>query len=285
MNTRLFALATVICALLPRSSMPQSISRSQTTKTPGGQTPEAVRAALQPWLQAVETLLTKTKDPELEVYTRVLHNAALMGPAGEVGPNALAQRVIMPPPDTTRPWIGVIVIEAHETLPAGRWQQLASTKDFAAEYHEDTNTIYLRSDIPQVPVMRGLLVVHEMRHWWQAGHPGSAMGLDSRPQREADAYHTEFRILDALKLPRYQELLTSERVRVRRLLVDPKQAQMQPALNNPLLGQTFGRFTDPIAKQMAAAEIMVRAAFAEIDNAPDALARQREVDFLRTLGY
>jgi hypothetical protein len=285
MNTRLLAFATLICAFLPRNSMPQSISRRQATTGRAGQSPEAMHAALQPWLRAVETLLTKTKDPELEVYARVLRNAALMVPSTEVGPYALAQSVLMPPPDTTRPWIGVLVIEAHQSLPAGRWQQLASTKDFAAEYHEDTNTIYLRSDILQIPLMRGLLVVHEMRHWWQARHPGSAKDLDSRAGKEADAYHTEFRILDELMLPGYRELLASERSRVRRLLADPKQPPIQPALNNPLLEQTFGKFTDPIAKQMAAAEIMVRAAFAEIDTAPPAIARQRETEFLRTLGY
>jgi hypothetical protein len=112
----------------------------------------------------VEALLSKTKDAELGLYLRVLRNAALMVPAGEARPDVLAQRVLIPPPNPARPWIGVIVIDSHNDLPPGRWQQLASTADFAAEYHEDTNTIYLRPDIPQVPLMRGLLVVHEMRH-------------------------------------------------------------------------------------------------------------------------
>jgi hypothetical protein len=56
-------------------------------------------------------------------------------------------------------------------------------------------------------------------------------------------------------------------------------------LNNPLLEQTFGTFANPIAKQMAAAEIAVRAAFAEIDAMPAAIAARRKIDLLRSLGY
>jgi hypothetical protein len=208
-----------------------------------------------------------------------------MAPATEVGPYSLAQRVLMPPPDTTHPWIGVLVIEAHQSLPAGRWQQLASATDFAAEYHEDTNTIYLRSDIPQIPVMRGLLLVHEMRHWSQAAHSRTTEEPGTRLRKEADAYHTEFRILDALMLPGYKDLLRSERARIQHLLANPKMAPIEPELNSPLLERTFGRFPNPMAKQMAAAEITVRAAFAEIDTAPPAIASQRESEFLRTLGY
>ena len=83
-----------------------------------------------------------------------------------------------------------------------RWQQLASTADFAAHYHHDTNTIYLCSDIRQIALVRGLLVAHEMRHWRQTGHPETTKDFNSRPAKEVDAYQSEFRILDALRLPR-----------------------------------------------------------------------------------
>ena len=280
MSTRLLAFIWAISALY---SAAQPLLRSH--NSPAVQSPEAARAALDPWLRAVEGVLSKTKDAEVDFYLRVLRNPALMVPAGEAGPNVLAQRVLVPPPNTARPWIGVIVIESHENLPAGRWQQLASASDFAAEYHEDTNTIYLRSDIPQVPLIRGLLLIHEMRHWWQAGHPETTEGPDSRLRREADAYETEFRILDALMLPRYQELLASERLRVRRLLADPRQPPIQPESNSPLLEQTFGRFESPIAKQMAAAEITVRAAFAEVNTLPATSAVRGKIDLLHSLGY
>ena len=286
MNPTFLARVAIVFAIHPSFSIPQSVPRSQTAKAPAIQSATSVRAALQPWLRAMEGLLSKTKDAELVLYLHVLRNAALMVPTGEGGPGALAQRVLSPPRDTAHPWIGVIVIESHEDLPAGRWQQLASGSDFAAEYHDDTNTIYLRSDIPQIPLMRGLLVVHEMRHWWQAGHTGTTTDHpESRPRKEVDAYQTEFRILDALMLPRYQELLASERARIRRLLADPKQPPIQPDMNNLLLEQTFGQFVNPIAKQMAAAEITVRAAFAELDTLPTATALRRKTDLLRSLGY
>ena len=282
MNLRLLAF---ICAISTLQATAQPLLRARTTNPPALQSPEAVRTALEPWLQDLGGLLSKTKDAEIDTYLRVLHNAALMTPSGEGGPNVLAQRVLAPPPATSRPWIGVIVIEPHENLPAGRWQQLASVTDFAAEYHEDTNTIYLRSDIPQTPIIRGLLVLHEMRHWRQAGHSGSIDDHDIRLRKEADAYETEFRILDALMLPRYQELLASERLRIRHLLADPRQPPIQPESNSPLLEQTFGRFESPIAKQMAAAEITVRAAFAEVNTLPATSAVRGKIDLLRSLGY
>jgi hypothetical protein len=277
-------LAAIIFANAFTYSVAQSLPRAQ-TNAPANRSAETVRIALLPWVRAIETLLSKMNDVEVRSYLQVLRNAALMAPSGERGPAALAQRVLAPPPDTARPWIGVIVIDSHKDLPVGRWQQLAASTEFAAEYHDDTNTIYLRSDIPQIPVIRGLLIVHEMRHWSQAGHAGTAKDSESRLRREVDAYQTEFRILDALMLPRYQELLMAERVRIRNLLASPKTQPIQPDLNNSLLEQTFGTFPNPIAKQMAAAEIAVRAGFGELDTLPTALAQRRKIDLLRSLGY
>lgn len=283
MRTRLLAFICAFASSL--HAAPQSLIRSQTASSARVQSPEVVRKTFEPWLQAVGALVSRTKDAEVDFYLQVLRNAALMIPAAEGGPNVLAQRVLAPPPLSARPWIGVIVIESNENLPAGRWQQLASATDFAAEYHEDTNTIYLRSDIPQIPIIRGLLVVHEMRHWWQAAHSRSTEDPDSRLRKEADAYETEFRILDALLLPRYHELLGSERLRIRRLLTDPKQPPLQPDWNSPLLEQAFGRIESPIAKQLVAAEIAVRAAMAELDTMPSGSALRRKLDLLRSLGY
>ena len=103
MNTRFLAPAAIACAILPPSSILQSLPRSQTTKAPAIQSATALRAALQPWLRAVEGLLSRTKDAELVLYLQVLRNAALMVPTGEGGPGALAQRVLgpvlSPPPE------------------------------------------------------------------------------------------------------------------------------------------------------------------------------------------
>lgn len=285
MKRRFSIRAAIMCAMLSPSCIPQSLPGSQTKRAPTGQSAVAVRAALQPWIRAVEELSNKSKDAEVIAYLEVLHNAAIMAPSGEGSPAALAQRVLAPPPKVPGAWVGVIIIDSHQNLPSGRWQQLASTTDFAAEYHEDTNTMYLRNDLPQIPVIRGLLVVHEMRHWWQTANSEASKDLDSRPRREVDAYQTEFRILDALMLHGYQGLLASERVRVRRFLADPKGPLLRPDTDNPLLDQTFGGFANPAARQMAAAEITVRAAFAELDTLPAATALRRKTDLLRSLGY
>ena len=86
-------------------------------------------------------------------------------------------------------------------------------------------------------------------------------------------------------LPKYQELLVSERARVRRSLADPKRPPVQTGFNNPLLEQTFGKSGSLIAKQIAATEIVVRAIFAELDTLPVASALQGKIDVLRNLGY
>jgi hypothetical protein len=284
MNSRLFAFAAVFYAGTFPCLVAQWLPGAQ-ANAPGSQSAEAVRVTLLPWIRATEHLWSKTNDLEVRSYVQVLRNAALMAPSGEGGLAVLAQRVLAPPPDTARPWVGVIVIDLRKDLPVGRWQQYAAATDFAAEYHDDTNTIYLRSDIPQIPVIRGLLIVHEMRHWWQRGRPGASKDPESRLGKEVDAYQTEFRVLDALRLPKYQELLTAERNRIRNLLASPKPQPIQPDVNNSLLEQTFGRFPHPSAKQMAAAEIAVRAAFVELETLPAALAQQRKLDLLRSLGY
>jgi hypothetical protein len=265
----------VMCLITSGYSLGQALPSRARTAPDTVQSADTVRAALQPWLDAVSAMLRKTNNDDVRSYVQALRNSALMAPSGEGGPAALAQRLLAPPPDTTRPWVGVIVIGSHKDLPAGRWQQLASTNDFAAEYHDDTNTIYLRSDIPQVAVIRGLLLVHEMRHWWQARHPGAIS--ESRLRKEVDAYETEFRVLDALNLPNYEKLLTAERLRIKR-------GPIQPDLNNPLLERVFGRFPSPVSRQIAAVEIALRGAFAELDTAPAERALQGKVELLRSFG-
>lgn len=101
MNSRLFAFAGVICAGFP-GPVAQSLLRAQTNE-PRVQSAEVVRAALLPWIRAIESPLSKTNDPEVRSYVQVLRNAALMAPSGEGGPAALAQRVLAPPPNPARP--------------------------------------------------------------------------------------------------------------------------------------------------------------------------------------
>ena len=249
------------------------------------QSAEDVHASLRPWIDSLELLLRKTNDAEVRSDLEVLRNAALLVPSSEGGPMALAERVVAPPPDPARPWIGVIVINSDRSLPSGRWRELASTTDFAAEYFGDTNTICLRSDISQIPLIRGLLVVHEMRHWFQVKHFGADNDRGIRIRRELDAYQTEFRVLDALNLPKYRQLMMRERLRSRKLLANHELDQIQPDVNNPLLEQTFGHFPTAIAKQMAAAEIALRAAFSELDALPATVAEHRKERLLQSLGY
>lgn len=134
-----FSTLAAICLISSRCCVSQTLPIRETAPHTV-KSAETVRAAFQPWLRAIETIFSKTKDDDVRSYVQALGNAALMVPSGEGGPAALAQRILAPPPDTTRPWIGVIIIDSHKDLPAGRWRQLASASDFAAEYHDDTNT-------------------------------------------------------------------------------------------------------------------------------------------------
>jgi hypothetical protein len=78
MSTRLLVFIWAIFAL---SSAAQPLLRAN--NSPAVQSPEAARAALDPWLRAVEGVLSKTKDAEVDFYLRVLRNPALMVPTGE----------------------------------------------------------------------------------------------------------------------------------------------------------------------------------------------------------
>ena len=84
MNSRAFALAAIICAGTLRCCVARSLPTAQ-TKAPGSPSAEAVRAALKPWLRAVEELSNKTGDAEVDFYLQVLRNAALMAPSAEGG--------------------------------------------------------------------------------------------------------------------------------------------------------------------------------------------------------
>jgi hypothetical protein len=72
--------------------------------------------------------------------------------------------------------------------------------------------------------------------------------------------------------------MSAERLRIRN-------GPIQPDLNNPLLEHVFGRFPGSVSRQIAATEILVRAAFAELDTAPAERALQGKIELLRSLGY
>jgi hypothetical protein len=122
---RMFVVVAM-CLIVSGYSVVQGFPSRAATAPHTVKSAETVHAALQPWLRAIESMFSKTNDDEVRSYVQVLGNSALMVPSGEGGLAALAQRILAPPPDTTRPWIGVIVIDSHKDLPAGRWQQLAS---------------------------------------------------------------------------------------------------------------------------------------------------------------
>lgn len=84
MSTRLLAFIWAISAL---SSAAQPLLRAR--NSPAVQSAEAARAAFDPWLRAVEGVLHKTKDAEVDFYLQVLRNPALMVPTGEAGPMCL----------------------------------------------------------------------------------------------------------------------------------------------------------------------------------------------------
>src|SRR5437868_2179944 len=122
MSTRVLALAFV-WAMSALHCAAQPLLRVR--NSPAIQSPEAVRAAFNPWLRAVQGLLTPVRYYEVYFDLRIIRNPALTVTVGEAALNVLAQRVLAPPPDTTRLRIGVIVLQCNENLLAGRWQQPA----------------------------------------------------------------------------------------------------------------------------------------------------------------
>jgi hypothetical protein len=74
----MFAVAAM-CLIVPHYCIPQTLPTRETAPHTV-KSAETVRAALQPWLRAIEALVSKTNDGEVSSYVQVLGNSALMVP-------------------------------------------------------------------------------------------------------------------------------------------------------------------------------------------------------------
>lgn len=200
------------------------------------------------------------------------------------GSDKLAVKYISQPKYKDRPWIGVVFVGAKTPIPRGAWTEYFHKSKLFAEYDDKSNAIIFRDDIPQLPILKGLIAQHEMQHWLQKIKPAPPLISKQllKLLRELNAYEFEFSLLDKLKLPGLPELIASERTRIRKYL--QANQSFETNFDDPMLVKVFGPFPSEVGRKNAATIIMIKALFAEFDSLyPPQAALQKKLNFLHSI--
>ena len=234
------------------------------------------------WMTAITSVANISGNTQAGRYAEVLDNCICAILTDEAGRDKMAVKYISQPKYKDKPWVGVVFIETKTQIPEGAWAEHFRKSKMIAEYQFGTNIVIFRGDIPQLPILKGLIAEHEMQHWWQKMNPVPINIPHLQVLRELDAYGFEFSILDKLKLPGLSELISFERVRIRKYLQVGK--SFETNFDNPMLTKVFGAFPSDVAHKNAASIIMMKALFAELDalNIPQ-VALQKKINFLYSI--
>ena len=174
----------------------------------------AVQSCVRPWLAGVDTVIAATashpRNRELQTYRRILANSSYaepyFDPQGRPGLRFLSEV-----PNEREPWVVIMPFCRQDRLRA----DYAET-GFIASYSDTYKTLMIDTVTELPPVIRGLYLIHEMRHFAQSQ---SEPLRDDNPQthlrHEVDAFEVEFSVLDALRLPGYDRWLRTEVARMR----------------------------------------------------------------------
>lgn len=250
-----------------------------------GVTSQELQSCTQPkavWVAAVRNIAKITADPQAQGYADVLDNGICAVLTNEAGPDKLAVKYIAMPKYKDKPWIGVVFVGTKTPIPAGAWTEHFRKSVMFAEYNDSINTVIFRDDFGQVPVLKGLIALHEMQHWWQKMNPLPQPIPDLQAFKELNAYEFEFSLLDKLKLPGLTELVTFERARIRQRLQSNQ--GFETNFSNPALIKVFGPFPSEVGRKNAATIIMIKSLFAEFDSlySPQASV-QKKLNFLHSV--
>jgi len=238
---------------------------------------------LQPWLDGVDFIIRNDPtDSAPSIYREVIANGAFAKPIVAKGDPAYMWLSTAPNP--AKPWVGLVPICSEANLPFP-WKKSFDKADFLAEYDPGVNAIVLRTSIGSPMVVRGLALLHEMRHVFQTRNP---LAKPNPPGyklfKEVDAYEFEFKILDHLKLPGYNSFLDYEVRRVREAY--RRTGHAQPNLTDPRLDKIFPDIgIDPVARRTAASLILFRASFLlyDLDNPQE--ATNLKMSMMASVGY
>jgi hypothetical protein len=256
---------------------------SAQTKQPANQISSAGKC-LAPWLDGLDQIIARDSiDQDPRAYRSILANGAIGQPVAQG--HVLGLKWISGPKDRTKGTVGIVPICSTVGLPAPWIKELQSRQFVASYYPRPFDAVVLRGYLPVPNILRGFILLHEMRHGLQERYATSNPGEPIVLIKEVDAYDFEFSVLDHSSLPGYQAMLEDE---IKRIKVDfARTGSTRPNAADPRLDQIFpGLGKNQVARNIAATEIMIRAVFKlyERENLPETAFRKK-LSFMSALGY
>jgi hypothetical protein len=255
-------------------------------KGPASSPQELIEAkkCLQPWLDGLDLIIKKLPtDSNLRNIRDFVANGAIAKPIVLKG--GRGQQYLSAAPDSTKGWVGILPICSEAELPFV-WREHLDNSPFMAMYEGENNTVVLRASFTAPNLLRGLVLIHEMRHMLQGQRPIASEAAPGYLQlREIDAYEYEFGFMDRLNLPGYKQFLDDEVARIKKeyretggATANWKDARLEKLF--PDLGIQIK------PREVAATEMFVRAHFALYDREnTEKVAFQKKMAFMASIGY
>lgn len=249
-------------------------SCAQAAPTPDYALTEAHRC-VKPWLNGLDQIITiNPATPDAETFRKILGNSPYVRAVTEDGRQGV--QFLSEVKDESTPWVALLPFCTEPTDSI--WK---SNQGFIGQYYGEPNVLVVRNSIEVPNLLRGLILLHEMRHALQK-HAGDA----SLPalHREEDAYEYEFSILDSLDLPEYDAFLADEIIRIREEVT--RNGAVGPNPTDPRILSIFpGPGMDGLGRDVAASELFIRAMFKFYEQSDPAHSSAQKRHFLTLIGY
>lgn len=236
----------------------------------------ALQICAKPWLYALEKITEKA--PEANEYLKIFSESLYAEPYDDPK-NGFSIRFFF----TKRVKDQLIIVPFCKKDEAySKFAKLG----LIASFDEEQGIIFL-DVVRRVPtVIRGLILLHEMRHARQLSLGFSPDGTSSyRQRREVDAYEFEFAALDRLALPSYGAALEEEVARIKAEYAKDKKSA--PDINNKNLKKLFPDLAEGVEdRKVVAVVLFLRAHFRMYDEqyaAKDALLQK--IKLMQSIGY
>lgn len=199
---------------------------------------------------------------------------------GEFGPLGLEK--LSDPANIHAPWVRVVIAE-NSGLSEG-WKKELDKRSVASFTDPDSTILlshYRAVGFPRV--LRGLILMHEMRHWYQLWYDMPIDEKFDREMHEIDAYEFEQRLFKDLNLPNYARIINEEMDRVRQdYLAGKPVKQGCPLSDVKLLFPDVGDNADAISACQK--EIFYTAMFRIMNAMPWEEVMERKIKFVQSSG-
>ncbi len=220
------------------------------------------KTCIQSWLDGVDTVITRTKDEDAIFYRDVLKNSAIAKP--EIQDGTQVMRILSGVKNSDSPWIIMANTCVGSNLP--------SERNFIAEYDGPSNVLMMRQEYAPSIIVRGLIILHEMRHALQNHRNSELVGV----AQEEDAYEYEFKLLDALNLPSYRGFIDEEVQRIRPQLKTAD--KIDANMDDPRIEVIFGQSMNAEGRMIGASILFMRSIFKiyDIDLSKEEATRMKQ---------